>query len=64
MTERRMVHSWDAVTATNDQLYLIKTHSFLLDSGEATDDQPFVSKNDVTAQYDPNLYLYSVSVTI
>lgn len=28
--------------------------------GEATDDQPFVSKTDVT-QYDPNLYLYSVS---
>lgn len=33
-------------------------------TGEATDDQPFVPNNEKPTEYDPNLYLYSVSVRI
>lgn len=32
--------------------------------GEAGDDQPFVVGSEKSAEYDPNLYLYSVSTTI
>lgn len=35
---------------------------FIWTLGEPTDDQPFVSGNDKSSEYDPNLYLYSVSI--
>lgn len=37
------------------------SHCFI---GDATDEQPFVSKSETKSQYDPNLYLYSVSYAL
>lgn len=50
------------IYSNSNQNLNTKTHFFLLITGEATDEQPFVSNNDKSAQYDPNLYLYSVSI--
>lgn len=36
----------------------------MLSIGEAGDDQPFVVGSEKSAEYDPNLYLYSVSIFI
>lgn len=47
---------------TQKLILLILLFCFLfVFTGEAGDDQPFVSNNEKAAQYDPNLYLYSVS---
>lgn len=40
-------------------IYLIVS---ILSIAEATDDQPFVPNNEKPAEYDPNLYLYLVSM--
>lgn len=36
--------------------------AFFFFTGEANDDQPFVPNNEKSTEYDPNLYLYSVSM--
>lgn len=46
---------------TFKNMFLIHLICFSFHIGEANDDQPFVPNNEKSSEYDPNLYLYSVS---
>lgn len=41
-----------------------ESREFFLFIGEAGDDQPFVVGSEKSSEYDPNLYLYSVSISM